>query len=70
MMAFKNKDQAMIAIQNAAINEAQYMSHALMGQPLNTAVAAMIGSAVRAGLEEAFRQMYSQEDLEHDLELK
>lgn len=70
MIAFRDKHQAMMAIENAAADAARSASWALTGQPLQDAIAQIVGQAVRAGMEEAFRQMYSQEDLEQDLELK
>lgn len=70
MIAFKDKHKAMFAIENAATMEAHSACLALTGQPLQSAVAQIVGQAVRAGMEEAFKQMYSEEDFERDLTLK
>lgn len=70
MMAFKDKDKAMNEIAIASQNEAQYWSQSLMNQPMNHAIAQIVGYAVAAGIRKAMELQYSQDDFENDLTLK
>lgn len=69
-MNFRDKDAAMAEIMIAAENEAQYWSNAMTNQPLNSALAQIIGAAVAAGIRKAIEVQYTQDDFEKDLTLK
>lgn len=69
-MNFRDKEKAMQEIMIAAENEAQYWSSAMTNQPLNSALAQIIGAAVAAGIRKAIEVQYTQDDFEKDLDLK
>ncbi len=70
-MRFKlNKEQMFWAIASEAQMAAKNASYCLTNQPMNEALAQIIGQAVAAGFKKMMDEAYTDDDFEKDIGLK